>query len=64
MADTQDVMTLSEVANYLRVHPSTMYRLLKGRELPAFKLGRDWRFSRAQIDQWCKERDRAYRTRN
>jgi excisionase family DNA binding protein len=63
MVDTQEVMTLSEVANYLRVHPSTIYRLLRDREIPAFKLGRDWRFSRDQVDQWCRERDRAYRSR-
>lgn len=64
MIDTQTVMTLAEVAQYLRVHPSTIYRLLKDRRLPGFKLGRDWRFSRDQIDVWCKELDRAYRTRN
>jgi excisionase family DNA binding protein len=43
---------LTEVADYLRVHPSTIYRLLKRKELPAFKVGSDWRFNRAAIDQW------------
>jgi excisionase family DNA binding protein len=46
------MMTLSEVASYLRVHRSTIYRLLKHRELPAFKAGSDWRFNRDDIDQW------------
>ena len=46
------VLTLEEVANYLRVHPSTIYRLLKKRELPAFKVGSDWRFNLESIDRW------------
>jgi excisionase family DNA binding protein len=50
--ETQKMMTLSEVASYLRVHRSTIYRLLKHRELPAFKAGSDWRFNRDDIDQW------------
>jgi excisionase family DNA binding protein len=46
------VMTLEEVASYLRVHPSTIYRLLKKRQLPAFKVGSDWRFNLESIDRW------------
>jgi excisionase family DNA binding protein len=46
------VMTMSEVAEYLRVHPSTIYRLLKQRQIPAFKMGSDWRFNLESIDQW------------
>jgi excisionase family DNA binding protein len=46
------VMTLEEVATYLRVHPSTIYRLLKKRQLPAFKVGSDWRFNQESIDRW------------
>ena len=47
-----EVLRLTEVAEYLRVHPSTIYRLLKRKELPAFKVGSDWRFNRASIDRW------------
>jgi excisionase family DNA binding protein len=46
------VLTLDDVAEYLRVHPSTIYRLLKKKQLPAFKLGRDWRFNRESLDRW------------
>jgi excisionase family DNA binding protein len=49
------VLTLEEVASYLRVHPSTIYRLLRKRQLPAFKLGSDWRFNRESIDQWSAQ---------
>ncbi len=51
----EEVMTLEEVAEYLRVHPSTIYRLLKKHEIPAFKVGSDWRFNHASIDRWCLE---------
>jgi excisionase family DNA binding protein len=50
------VLTLAEVAQFLRVHPSTVYRLLKQGAIPAFKLGSDWRFTRGAIESWTKER--------
>jgi len=46
------VMTVREVAEYFRIHPSTIYRLLREGNLPAFKIGSDWRFNRSQVDQW------------
>jgi excisionase family DNA binding protein len=49
------ILTVGELAKYLRVHRSTIYRLLKRRELPAFKIGSDWRFNAAQIDRWRLE---------
>jgi excisionase family DNA binding protein len=51
------VMTLDEVAQYLHVHASTVYRLLKGRGIPAFKVGSDWRFNMESIDRWMKEKE-------
>jgi excisionase family DNA binding protein len=50
-----NVLTLEEVASYLRVHPSTIYRLLKKKRLPAFKVGTDWRFNVESIDRWLTE---------
>jgi excisionase family DNA binding protein len=46
------ILTIVEVAAYLRVHPSTIYRLLKRKELPAFRVGKDWRFNLEVIDEW------------
>jgi excisionase family DNA binding protein len=51
-----EVLTASEVASYLRVSLSTIYRLLKNGDLPAFKIGSDWRFNRVHIEQWLKSR--------
>ncbi len=53
-----NVLTLEEVANYLRVHPSTVYRLLKKRGIPAFKVGSDWRFNLESIDHWRSTAER------
>ena len=47
-----EVLTVADVAEYLRVHPSTIYKLLKARTLPAFRIGTDWRFKREHIDEW------------
>jgi len=46
------VLTVSELSEYLRVHRSTIYRLLKKGQLPGFKIGSDWRFNVEAIDQW------------
>jgi len=51
-----EVLTASEVANYLRVSLSTIYRLLKSGDLPAFKIGSDWRFNRVHIEEWLRSR--------
>jgi excisionase family DNA binding protein len=46
------LLTVREVAEYLRVHQATVYRLLKEQKLPAFRVGSDWRFNREMIDRW------------
>jgi excisionase family DNA binding protein len=51
LSDTK-VLTVSELSEYLRVHRSTIYRLLKKGQLPGFKIGSDWRFNVEAIDQW------------
>jgi excisionase family DNA binding protein len=52
MSDEAEIITMSEVCGYLRVHPSTIYRLLKKKELPGFRVGADWPFRREKIDRW------------
>jgi excisionase family DNA binding protein len=49
-----DVLTLKEVANYLKVTERTIYRLVAERKIPAFKVGRSWRFRLSEIDAWIK----------
>jgi excisionase family DNA binding protein len=45
-------LTTSKYPAYLRVHRSTIYRLLKHRQIRAFQVGRDWRFNIEEIDRW------------
>jgi len=47
------VLTVREVSEYLRVHPSTIYRMLRRRRLPAFRVGCYWRFNIEEIERWC-----------
>ena len=55
-AAMDEVFTLEEVADYLKVHPSTVYRLVKKSQIPAFKIGSDWRFNSDSIQRWVKAR--------
>ncbi|HUA33449.1 MAG TPA: helix-turn-helix domain-containing protein [Candidatus Binataceae bacterium] len=52
MQPSAKVLTVNELAEYLRVHRSTIYRLLKKGQLPGFKIGSDWRFNVEVIDEW------------
>jgi excisionase family DNA binding protein len=49
------ILTVSEVSKYLRIHRTTLYRLLKTRQVPAFKIGNDWRISAEAMDSWLTE---------
>jgi excisionase family DNA binding protein len=50
-------MTVHELAEYLRVHPSTIYRLLQRKKLPGFRIGSDYRFQRESVDRWLEEQE-------
>ena len=47
-----DILTLDEVAAYLKAGKRTVYRLAASGEIPAFKLGGTWRFRRSELDRW------------
>lgn len=51
-SSASSILTVHEVAEYLRVNRRTVYRLAVGHKLPAFKVGTTWRFRRADIDCW------------
>ncbi len=50
-----ELMTVEEVAQYLRVTTKTIYRLLKKGTIPTSKVGHLWRFDKGTIDTWLKE---------
>ncbi|MBN2509689.1 MAG: PTS sugar transporter subunit IIA [Spirochaetales bacterium] len=47
-----DILTLSELAEYLKVSEKTMLKMVNAGEIPAAKIGNQWRFSRAIINDW------------
>lgn len=49
------VMTVDEVARYLRVHPMTVQRWCRTGTLPAAKIGRAYRIKREDLDRWWAE---------
>jgi excisionase family DNA binding protein len=50
-----EIMTIEEVAAYLRLKPQTIYKWAQERRIPAAKLGKEWRFRRSVIDLWLDE---------
>jgi excisionase family DNA binding protein len=54
-----DIFTVPEIATYLKLPVSTVYRLAERREIPGHKVGRQWRFQRAVIDEWLRRRSEA-----
>lgn len=50
------IMTPKEAAKYLGFHLVTVYRLLKKSEIPATKIGGQWRFKKDVLDAWLMER--------
>ena len=55
MKKDRAVLTIGEVAELLRVHPMTVYRLLKRGDIPGFKIGGNWRVSVNALDRWMSE---------
>ena len=51
---TKEIVTVKDLAKYLHCHQSTIYRLVKRREIPGFRLGGGWRFKLDEIDSWCR----------
>jgi excisionase family DNA binding protein len=49
------ILTVRELSEYLRVHPTTIYRLLRTKQIPGFRVGSDWRFDTEIIDRWSSE---------
>jgi excisionase family DNA binding protein len=53
---TARVLTIDEVADHLKTSVRTIYRLLKTRKFPGFKVGSGWRFTIEQVERWESEK--------
>lgn len=50
-----DVVTLQQLAEFLQVSEQTVRRFVKAGKIKAFKLGKDWRFYKTDIEKWIEE---------
>jgi excisionase family DNA binding protein len=48
----ESLLTTAQVAEYLKVDKFTVYRLVTQKNIPAFKVGNQWRFNKDMIDAW------------
>ena len=53
--DPDQIMTIEQVARYLSLHELTVRRLAREGEIPAFKVGRQWRVKKALLDRWIEQ---------
>lgn len=52
--DENAILTIKDVADYLKVNERTIYRLAAAKQLPAFKVGTAWRFKKEDIEAWIR----------
>jgi excisionase family DNA binding protein len=53
---SEGVFTIDELAEYLKLSKSTLYKLAQEGKIPGQKVGRHWRFHKAVIDRWLGNR--------
>ncbi|HAB50802.1 MAG TPA: repressor LexA [Ignavibacteriales bacterium] len=53
----EEILTLQEVADYLKVDEKTVYRMVQSKRLPAFKVGNQWRFLKIDINKWIENKN-------
>ena len=63
ISQTSRVKTVNQIADELRVHRITIYRLLKSGKIPGFKIGRVWRFDIEQVREWLAHTDGSFQRR-
>lgn len=59
-----EFLTAEEVAEYLRLPLSTVYKLVQDKRLPGFKVGKHWRFRNETIQKWIVEQENNIETEN
>jgi len=53
----ESVLTVAEIADYLRMKPITIYKHASEGKIPAFKVGSHWRFRKSTIEAWIKSKE-------
>jgi excisionase family DNA binding protein len=59
--DDDKVFTIIELAGYLKIPKSTLYKLVRSGSVPCVKVGKQWRFHKDAIDAWLTQQHRSER---
>ena len=51
-AEQAEILTIDDLAGYLRIPKSTLYKLVREGAIPSQKVGKHWRFHKSAIDEW------------
>jgi excisionase family DNA binding protein len=51
-------LTLEQIAEYLQMSTSSIYKMAQTGKIPAYKVGRQWRFKKEEVDRWIKDKKR------
>lgn len=57
MAEESEFLTAEEVASFLRIPLSTIYKLTQDQKIPAFKVGKHWRYKKQSIREWIDQQE-------
>lgn len=52
----EEILTVKDVANFLKVDEKTIYRLIQDKEIPCFKVRGQWRFKKSTIVEWINQK--------
>jgi len=58
MESGHEILTMKDICDLLRVHPSTVYKMVRQGKIPSFRIGSDWRFRTDAIERWMAEQSK------
>lgn len=61
---SEQIMTVKDVASYLKLNERTVYRMATAAKIPAFKVGISWRFKKEEIDTWITQQHNKISSQN
>lgn len=61
MEPARDILTVSQVADYLQISEITTYKLVQEGKIPAFKVGRHWRIVKEDLNEFIEKQKRGER---
>lgn len=56
----EEILTVKEMAKYLKLDEHTIYRLARKGDLPGFKIAGEWRFRKSALDKWIEDREKSH----